>query len=57
VRKSAKEWNIQQAENNLMQNQYYESQAAQLNKDEEESLQSQSLTSLPIKYIPRKMPR
>jgi hypothetical protein len=57
VRKSAKEWNIQQAESSLLQNLYYESQTTQLTKDADESLQLQSIAVLPRKYIPRKMLR
>jgi hypothetical protein len=57
MRMSAKAKNIQEAENNLLQNHYYESQSAFADKAVEEALLIQGMSHLPIKYIPRKMSR
>ncbi|MEX2461476.1 MAG: hypothetical protein WD469_09325 [Paenibacillaceae bacterium] len=57
MRQSAKAKNIQQAENILLQNHYYESQSGLADKAAEDVLLIQGMNDLPIKYIPRKMPR
>jgi hypothetical protein len=57
MRQSAKAKNIQEAEKNLLQNHYYESQSALADKAVEEALLIQGMYHLPIKYIPRKMSR
>jgi hypothetical protein len=57
MRQSAKAMNIQEAEKNLLQNHYCESQSAFADKAVEEALLIQGMSHLPIKYIPRKMSR